>query len=104
MRVLIFMALLGLFSIAHAQDYRGEITEHVVKPCIVQSMDVDELSFRWGLSVDETLTFLLLQVEGRMDEVYDAVLPLVEDLDEDSRLMLYELHAKMCVDVIRGNT
>ena len=76
MRILIFMALLGLYSIAHAQDYREEITEHVIKPCVVEAMDVDEMSFKWGLSVDETCSHSCCFKSKKIwTQVYEAVLP-----------------------------
>ena len=100
MRILIFTALLGLYSIAHAQDYREEITEHVIKPCALDAIEANDIGAGTGLSVDEVLTFILLRNSVNVDALYETVFEEVRNLDEDSRHTIYELSLKMCLHVM----
>ena len=66
MWVLTFTALLGLCSIAHTQNYKQEIGDHIIKLCALVMINRYGCLADTNLPEEDKLLFLLISVQWNL--------------------------------------
>ena len=95
MRIWAVIVLFSVFNLANAQDYRQEIEDQVITPCIQEI--VRRHGETPGVSQAEMVELIRALQRDQFDEAIEALIPLVEGQPEDVRKSVYLIGLQSCI-------
>lgn len=76
-------------------DYKAEITQHIVDPCFQYSASKSEPLD--GISESEMVELMKLMSPNAVQDTIDVTLPSVKGQPPEARMRIYELGLKLCI-------
>ncbi len=82
-------------SPAYAQDYRAEIIQHIVDPCLLHSANRSGLVEKLGR--EQTLALMKIMTPDMVEKSVKAALPMVMGKSYGDRMTIYKFSAAICI-------
>lgn len=82
-------------------DYRAEIMESVVEPCLYRSIErgIDDVKdLKKVMSNEEIMEFIRITGHASLDEMVDKITPLVVGREPSERKVVYRAHRRICFE------
>ena len=87
--------VIALSSPAAAQNYRSEIMQHVIRPCVEYSVQKNGLDETIGL--DTAVDLIITINEQSYESAIGAMMTMVQGQPLNVRLALYEFGLSQCI-------
>ncbi len=94
--MILFIGLLCFSSSSYAQDYRAEIIEYVIDPCLLFSVRKTGLDKK--IDEKQALELLRLMTQAQMEQTITEATKLVRHKNFDVRLKLYNVFSMICIN------
>ncbi len=84
-------------GVAHSQDYKKEIEDHVVVPCFKFMLNRTSQWVEMGMTEQEALEFANVMLQGNITAMEDSIIPVVQGLNSEQRALVYQYARGNCI-------